>query len=222
MMRFAAALLALLLLAAAPVRDWRATASVSPRGSVVVGNPAARVKLVEYLSFTCPHCAHFAAESLAPLHDDLVKRGVVQVETRAAMRDGFDVAAWTLARCAPASRFHALSTAIFAAQNDWLSKGADWAQANEATIKPLPFPRQLRLLADNSGLSAIGGRYGVTSAAYTACLNNRALTAQLAAMTKGAFAKIQGTPAFEINGALVADAAAWSALQPALSAAGAK
>lgn len=223
-MRILLATAAMALVAAAPpaARDWRTTASVSPAGSVLVGNPAARVKLVEYLSFTCSHCADFARESKAPLHDNLVRKGAVQVETRAAVRDGFDLAAWSIARCAAPARFAALSGDIFAQQPAWFEKGNAWVTANGAALKDQPLPRQLRAFADGAGLTAIGARHGVTSAALDKCLANPALGKQLDAMTQAAFAKIPGTPGFEVNGKLVANAAAWSALQPALAAAGAR
>ena len=215
---------AVLATAAAPqsAKDWRATASLSPTGSVLVGNPAAKVKLVEYLSFTCSHCAEFAHDSKAPLHDSLARRGVVRVETRAAVRDGFDLAAWSVARCAPVAQFSGLSGEIFAGQATWGERGNTWLQANSATMRSLPLPRQIRAFADGAGLTAIGARHGLTAAAFDRCLANPATGRQLDAMTKAAFARIPGTPGFEINGKLVDGVAAWSALQPALAAAGAQ
>lgn len=205
-----------------PAKDWRTTATVSPTGSVLVGNPAAKVKLVEYLSFTCSHCAEFAHEAHVPLHDTLVRQGRVQVETRAAVRDGFDLAAWSVARCAPVSRFSALSGEIFAQQATWTERGNTYVQANGEKLKSLPLPRQMRSFADGAGLTAIGARHGLTSAAFDTCLANPALGKQLDAMTRAAFAKIPGTPGFEINGKLVEDVAGWSGLQTALAAAGAR
>ena len=216
------AVFALTAAAPQPAKDWRATARVSPSGSVLIGNPAAKVKLVEYFSFTCSHCADFAAEAKPVLHDSLVRRGVVQVEARAAVRDGFDLAAWAVARCAPASRFTALSGEIFAQQAAWTGKGSAWVQANGATLKDKPLGRQVRAFADGAGLTAIGARHGLTPAALDTCLATPALTGQLDAMTKAAFAKIPGTPGFEINGKLADGVASWAALQPLLATAGAK
>src|SRR3546814_9167637 len=42
--------------------DWTRTVTQTAAGSFVMGNPAAPVKLIEYLSYTCPHCAAFSAE----------------------------------------------------------------------------------------------------------------------------------------------------------------
>ncbi|MES2753124.1 MAG: thioredoxin domain-containing protein [Pseudomonadota bacterium] len=223
MMRLLIACAALVTLAAAPgpARDWRSVVATTPAGSFTVGNPLARIKLVEYLSFTCAHCAHFVRDSKAALHDTLVRNGSVQVETRAAMRDPFDVAAWSVARCGGPRQFHRLATAIFAAQDDWTKRGSAWAQANLAGLNALPPRRQIRAIADRSGLSAIGARAGVTSAALTACLASDVQLKQLTALTDAAFAKIAGTPGFEINGTL-APGADWASLEPQIRAAGAQ
>ena len=37
--------------------DWTTVVSATPEGGFVMGNPNAKVKLVEYGSMTCPHCA---------------------------------------------------------------------------------------------------------------------------------------------------------------------
>ena len=221
MIRLLLAIFALVTLTAAqPAKDWRLTTATTPAGAFVVGNPAAKVKLVEYLSFTCPHCGHFVDQSNATLHDMMVRDGSVAVETRSAMRDPYDVAAWSVARCGGPRRFTALSRAIFAAQGDWTAKGGAWAQANLAALKTMPQRVQVRTIADRSGLSAIGARAGVTPAALTACLASDVQLKQLLAMTEAAFKKISGTPAFEINGQPV-DGFDWAAVEPKLRAAGA-
>ena len=47
-------------LAAAPAPSkWLSTVTVTDKGAHVLGNPAARNKVVEYLSYTCGHCADF-------------------------------------------------------------------------------------------------------------------------------------------------------------------
>lgn len=214
---------ATVLAAAAPpaAKDWRTTATVTPIGSVLVGNPAAKTKLVEYLSFTCSHCGDFVAESKAPLHDGLVRQGKVSVETRAAVRDPFDLAAWSLAKCAAPQRFPALASAIFAAREDWTAKGDAYAQANLPKLKAMSQPQQMRAVIDNSGLGAIGVQHGVTTAALDRCLASTAQRDQLIKMTEAAFKKIPGTPGFEINGTL-AEGASWAVLSPQLAAAGAK
>lgn len=219
---FALVLGALLTAAAPQGSDYRAVTGTASAGGFTTGNPAAKIALVEYLSFTCPHCAHFAAESKAGLHDGWVRSGAVKVEVRSAVRDPFDMAAWTLARCGGPGRFAALSTAIFGSQETWINRGNTWIQANMASVKALPPPQQIRTVATNSGLDDIGLRAGLTKARLDQCYADPAITKALLAMTDAAFAKIKGTPAFEINGTLADGVNTWAGLEPALRAAGAK
>ncbi|HEX8555004.1 MAG TPA: thioredoxin domain-containing protein, partial [Sphingomonas sp.] len=53
----------LALTAAAPARDWSTVAAKTATGAYVIGNPQARVKLIEYASYTCSHCAEFSVQS---------------------------------------------------------------------------------------------------------------------------------------------------------------
>jgi protein-disulfide isomerase len=41
--------------------DWTQTVAQSPEGGMLMGNPAAPVKVIEYASYTCPACASFSA-----------------------------------------------------------------------------------------------------------------------------------------------------------------
>lgn len=202
-------------------RDWRTHVVQSESGAILTGNPAAKVKLVEYLSYTCPHCAHFVAESKAPLHDDLVRRGVVRVEFRHAVRDPLDMAAALLARCTGPQGFGAATQAIFAAQSTWYEQGAAWWQANAESIKSQPELAQLKAAAKGSGLAALMQKRGMSAAAIDRCFATPGDLAKLSAMTKSAWATIQGTPSFTVNGKS-AGGAAWSTLQPELRAAGAR
>ena len=98
MTRFLLPLLAAVALTAATApRPWTAVATPVANGSYLIGNPKARVKLVEYVSYTCPHCAHFTHESDAAL-GAMVRSGSTSIELRNQVHDGFDLAAATLAR----------------------------------------------------------------------------------------------------------------------------
>ena len=99
-----------LLTAAAPVRDWSATTTRLPSGAMLIGNPAAPLKLVEYGSYTCSHCAAFAAESDKVLKHEMIATGSVSLEYRHLIRDRLDLAAAILARCAGTPRFASASS----------------------------------------------------------------------------------------------------------------
>ena len=43
--------------------NWAVTGSATPEGHHVLGNPAAKLRLIEFVSYTCPHCSHFETES---------------------------------------------------------------------------------------------------------------------------------------------------------------
>jgi protein-disulfide isomerase len=55
--------------------DWTTIVSQTAEGGFLMGNPNATVKIVEFGSMTCPHCAEFDAEGAKPLIDNYVKAG---------------------------------------------------------------------------------------------------------------------------------------------------
>ncbi|HEU0066458.1 MAG TPA: thioredoxin domain-containing protein [Sphingomonas sp.] len=215
-MRILLAFLGLLTLsAAAPVRDWTKTVSMAPTGAYVLGNPRAPVKLVEYASFTCSHCAAFSAESAGVLEGQMIRSGSTSLEFRHYVRDRLDLAAVMLARCTGPRGMFAATRAIFAAQSKWLNQ----AIQHDRTFGP---SATLKDAADDSGLSAIVRARGLSEAAIAACLKDDAAIARVTAMTAAAPAEIPGTPTFYINGKMVPRTASWAGLEPALRAAGAK
>lgn len=206
---------------AAPARDWMRTAAQTRAGTYVIGNPAAKAKLVEYLSYTCSHCAHFTEEAWPALKRDYIARGIASVEVRHALRDPIDMAAALLARCDGPARFLEHSEAIFAAQRDVLTKGQQFATANGDRVGKLPEVQIASEFANGSGLVALMRARGMPQAKINACLADKAQLTVLAGMADEAWKtrKIPGTPAFLINGALVPDTNDWAALKPKLDAA---
>lgn len=213
--------LALLAGAATPPRDWSAVASRTTDGAIVTGNPKARVKLVEYASYTCSHCAHFATGSAPVLKARMIRSGSTSLEFRHLIRDQLDLAAAIVARCAEPAKFSGTSEAIFAAQDDWLARGTAYDQANATALSARPVAARLRALADGSGLTAIGRARGLTQPALAACFADRGEIDRLVAMTNATPPEVRSTPTFTINGAMV-DVATWSSLEPLLRAQGAK
>lgn len=225
---FAAALTMLLpgaLPAAAPARarahDWTRTVTVTPAGAYVLGNPGARVKLVEYASLTCPHCGHFDLEGLPQLKSRYIAPGLVSLEIRHALRDPADLAASLLARCAGPHHFFPAVDIIFSHQEDWVSKAGAYEEANLAALKAMPREKAVAALAEHSGLIPLLAPQGITPARAKACLADKKAEKLLADMTSEAFGKrkIEGTPSFLLNGALLADTFGWEALEPKVQAA---
>ncbi|HWU93511.1 MAG TPA: thioredoxin domain-containing protein, partial [Sphingomicrobium sp.] len=71
--------------------DWTKTVAVTPEGGFRMGNPAARVKLVEYGSLICPHCRHFNETGYKPLLQGYVRTGKVSYEFRNMVLNAPDI-----------------------------------------------------------------------------------------------------------------------------------
>lgn len=204
---------------AAPARDWSRTVTLTREGAHVIGNPAAKTRLVEYVSYTCPHCAHFVAEGSAPLKAGWVAKGLVAVEVRHLVRDRYDLLAALLARCGGPVRFPGTHEAIFAAQQDWFGK----AIALEGKFPDYPdnMGQTARMadIASRIGLSALMAKRGITPAQSRICLGDTKALDAIVAMTKRAADEdtVRSTPSFLINGKLT-EAHDWAALRALLPA----
>lgn len=221
MMRLLASLaIAVSLVAAAPATDWSQVVRPTAKGAYVFGNPAAPVKLIEYGSYTCSHCADFANESAAVLKGQMVKSGKLSLEYRHLIRDSADLGAAILARCAGPRGFAAAHAMIFATQKTWLDKIVAYQQAHPA-IDQQPLVAQARTYADASGLVAAMRARGLTPAAVKACFADKAAIDRITAMTGDAPIEVRSTPTFYLNGELQPPST-WAQLEPVLRAKGAK
>src|SRR3954469_1746838 len=107
---------------AASARDWSRVVVATPEGGFRMGNPAARVKLLEYGSLTCPHCAAFAREGEAALVQNYVRTGRVSYEYRNYILNGIDIVASLLARCSGPSGFFPMAQNLYATQQQWIGR----------------------------------------------------------------------------------------------------
>ncbi|MEC3909823.1 thioredoxin domain-containing protein [Sphingobium sp. CR2-8] len=203
-------------LVAAPAANWVNRIMISPIGGHLLGNPAAPTKLVEYVSYTCSHCAHFVGEASAPLKADYVKGGKVSVEVRNAVRDKYDLTAALLARCGGPARFMGNHEALFANQTAWMPQIEAY---DGSAAKPADQIPALKDIGQKTGLYALMNKRGFTNAQLDACVANPASMKQILAMTDDAWnkVKITGTPGFVVNGKLV-EGSSWPILQAALPA----
>jgi hypothetical protein len=199
---------------ARPGRDWRQVA-VKAASGFQIGNPKAKVTLVEYVSYTCPHCGHFVEESKAPLHDGLVRQGQVRVEIRNFVRDPLDLASALLARCGGAARFARQHDLIFANQKALLDKAVAFQAKPDAFKGATTLEARLRRIAAGSGLTTLMTKSGLTPQQADRCLVDAAARQELVAATEKVQGRIQGTPSFEIDGNLLA-ANSWAEVEPPL------
>ncbi len=196
--------------------DWSTVVSKTPEGGFVMGNPNAKVKLVEFGSLTCPHCAEFEEKGGKALIDNYVKKGLVSWEFRNFVRDPFDMTATLLARCGGEASFFGLTRNLFADQKDWIGKIQAADPAKVQALQSLPPAQQFSTIADLGGLKQYASMRGVPRAKGEQCLANEAEVTQLVQMNTDAATNfnIPGTPTFLINGSVVESTATWELLEP--------
>jgi len=196
---------------------WSATVTTSSIGAYLVGNPDAKVKLVEYFSYTCSHCADFATLSAVPLKTLYVDKGLVLFEYRNLVRDPVDMTAALLARCGGSKAFAGNHQAIFAAQPTWLGKVVKATDKQKTSWFEGTTGERARKIAADTGLAAIMTARGYTAAQQNACLDDGVAQAELTGMTNiGRNAdRVTGTPTFYINGRN-AEVTTWPAIKSQL------
>jgi len=88
--------------------NWLETVGKTADLGMVMGNPNAPVKLIEYGALSCPHCARFSKESREKLKT-YISKGSVSYEFRTFLIHPQDVPASLLARCNGAGPFFAIA-----------------------------------------------------------------------------------------------------------------
>jgi protein-disulfide isomerase len=205
---------------AAPSRDWSRTVAATPEGGFKMGNPKAKVALVEYGSLACPHCRHFEETGYKPLVQQYVRTGRVSYEFRNFLLNAPDISVSLLAHCAGPAKFFPMSEVVYATQPQWIDKVAKMDDAQKAEIEKMSDAQRVVRLGEIAGFPQIAARFGVTPAQARQCLSDPKGLDKLLNMTKTAEgAGINHTPTFLINGK-VTDAATWEQLEPQLKAVG--
>lgn len=209
---------------AAPAgKAWADTVSKTADGGYLMGNPQAPIKLVEYGSLSCPHCAKFAQDGYDQLVNEFVATGRVSYEFRSFAIHPQDVPLTVLAQCGQPEAFFPLIHQIytnFDALNAPLADQAVMAKANAASqIAP---PQRFVALADALGYTEFFAQRGVAVDQSKACLLNPANTKSVADNAqKYSDSGITGTPSLVVNGTKV-ESTEWSETRKALLAAGAR
>ena len=154
--------------------DKSALLNVQP-GDHVLGDPKAPITLIEYASFTCPHCAHFHTKILPELKKKWIDSGRVRFVYRHYPSDSVATHASQLAECAGPDRFYAAIGALFSTQVDWLTASDPDSELVKA--------------AEKAGIAGAGQ-----------CLaNDRLLDKIVADVQSGQALKVRATPTLFIN-----------------------
>jgi protein-disulfide isomerase len=196
--------------AAAPVQapngDWTKVVSQTSEGGFVMGNPQAKVKVVEFGSMTCGACAAFATEDEPKLVDQYVKNGNVSFEFRNYVRDPLDITMSLVARCAGANpQFFALTDGMFKDQKSFFDRLQAVPQDQLSALQSLPPAQQFARMAQYGGIQEWAAQRGLPSGRSAQCLANQAEIDRLVQMNSDASSTydIPGTPTFLVNNEVV-------------------
>lgn len=204
-------------------QDWTQVVNQTPQGHFVMGNPNAPVKLVEYLSLTCPHCAEFAEAGFPQLRDNYIKKGTVSLEIRNYVRDAVDMTATLVARCGGAQSFFAMTEQALANQASIGQKLQQVPEAEGKRVGELQPPQLFVAIAPMAGLDQFAKQRGIPEQKLNQCLTDNAAINQLVEGVNEAnkIPNFPGTPTFLLNGTMLQNAGTWQLLEPQLKAAGA-
>lgn len=147
-------------------------------GVRAIGSPDAPIKIIEYASMTCSHCAHFHNDILPALKSKYIDTGKVYLEFREFPLNDPALKATLTARCLPEEQYENFVSLLFKSQDQWAG-GIDYM----ATLK------------QNAKLA------GMSDATFDACHNEPMLKLKVAENMQEAKDKwkISATPTFIIN-----------------------
>ncbi len=199
---------------AGPV-NWLGKVQALPSGAHRIGNPQAKVRLVEYISYTCPHCAAFEKEASGELALGMIRSGKGSIEYRPYMRNIIDIAATLLVGCGDESKFALNHSIVLRSQDKWMANYQD-SQPKRWAAMP-DFASRMRAVASDLRLYDQFEPRGYRRSDLERCLADEAQSKKFALenQTAESIGAVNGTPSFLIND-VPQDAHDWADLRPAL------
>ena len=164
-------------------------------GDMVLGDPEAPIKIVEYASLTCPHCASFHADVLPQIKANYIDTGKARLVYRDFPLDKSALLAAAMARCAGRDRFFGFIDVLYRTQSSW-------SRADKPT----------------EALARIGRLGGLKREEIDACLADEALLDRiLSARIQGRKEfDIRSTPTFIVNGEKIVGAESYQRFKEVL------
>ena len=203
-----------------PGGTWADVVNATSAGGYMMGNPNAKVKLIEIGSLSCPHCKAFEDEGMPTLVEKYVKPGTVSWEFRPYIIHGpIDMAANLIVRCNGTKSFFPLVEALYKDQDKWMAKVEAAPQDKLEQIQNMPTNQIFVAMADVLGLQDWAAARGVPQAKSNQCLSDQQAIdkeVQVTSDVNSQFPAFQGTPSFVINGKLLTDVGTWDKLEPQL------
>lgn len=141
----------------------------------IYGNPDAKLKVIEYTSLTCSHCAGYTLQTLPEVKKQFIDTGKIAYEKRDFPLNAPALDAAMLLRCLPAEKSDGVRELFYRDQNKW---------AFEANYRE--YLKQTTSLA------------GLDSEAFDACLADEEMKAKMIADVQFADAtfQVRATPSF--------------------------
>lgn len=165
------------------------TADVDTSGimDMVIGSADAPVELIEYASYTCPHCANFHANLMPRLKSEYIDKGLVRLIYREVYFDRFGLWASMIARCGGEMRFFGITELLYEKQREWTASG-----------DPATIIEALRKLAKTAGM---------TDEMLDACLDDGEKAQALVGWYQANAERdaVRSTPSFLINGKMLTE-----------------
>jgi protein-disulfide isomerase len=196
---------------------WQSVITRTERG-YLIGNPKADGSLIEFISYTCPHCATFTQEGEPALDLALINPGKMNLEVRPFIRNPIDLAVSMLAMCGPDKGFKKRHTMLMNAQEQWLDKARQAPRSQQEVWFRGDATSRVNA-ASALGLIDMLAKAGQSRGALTACLMDDRTAALISANSDADRVEyaVLGTPSFALDGALVPGVHDWNALYPVLS-----
>lgn len=203
--------------------QWIDVVSKTKAGGYKMGNPDAKLQLVEYGAISCPGCAQFSVQSTEELNK-LINTGVIAMEYRPFLVHGVqDIPGFLLAACSGPDAFFPLIEQLYAEQQSWLSKLSTVTPADQQAMQKMTPAQIATLLGTKMGLIEFVKSRGISEDQAKSCLADKAAIDTLIASTEKATNDdgVGGTPFFMLNGAKL-DVNSWIQVKGKLVEAGAR
>lgn len=164
------------------------TTSSNPEAAAIeikdmtLGQEDAKVTLIEYASYTCPHCANFHAAVFKDLKKDYIDSGKVKFVYREVYFDRYGLWAAMMARCGGEMRYFGIQDILYSTQQEW-------AASDDANVVV-------------GNLRKIGKTAGMDEATLDACMKDGAMAQAMVDHYEANMKEfdIKGTPTLVING----------------------
>ena len=199
-----------------PGGNWAGMLQASDGGHLF-GNPEAEKKLIEFMSYTCSHCAEFARKGDAAIKLSYVPTGKISYEVRHLIRDPVDLTAALLTHCGDKKKFGGNHEAIMYRFDEWMDKARNATQAQRSRWQFGTNSARFQAIASDLDFYEIMETRGYRRADLDRCLSDEAKAKALADTSAADVAKYQltGTPSFVLDGKLL-EAHDWPSLEKRL------